>query len=219
MRKVSRRSSDRPPSEASRLIREAKALGIPWEEILEAEIRAERLLARARGDAGADPPLEVLLALLPYSALESWRIRDLIERLSWRARPGSGDGREARRELRAIGRWLLRGLPAPSAPALAGHLLLAYRRVRELLAICRAAARSRGTMEERVELVCAPTRCAADDARWALGRANASRSPMLEDCLRKAREEGFEIPPAGSAPETLLALRDHLERRGLLGGR
>jgi hypothetical protein len=216
VRKVIRRSSEGPRPETASLIREASALGIPWEEILEAEIRAERLLARARGDAAADPPLEVLLALLPYSALESWRIRNLIERLSWKARPGSGDGREARRELRAIGRWLLRGLPAPSAPALAGHLLLAYRRVRELITVCRAAARTRGTKEECVERVCARTRCVAADALWALDRAEATRSPILEDCLRKAREEGFEIPPAGSAPETLVTLRDHLKRRGLI---
>jgi hypothetical protein len=213
---MSRRPDEHPPKEAARLIREAGRLGIPWQTILEAEIRAERLLGGLQEERDGDPPLETFLAVLPHTALESFRIRNLIERLFWKAQPGSGDGREARRELRTLGRWLLRGLPAPAAAAMAGHLLVAYRRVRELLAICRAAARARGATEGRVERVCSQTRCTAGDARWAIERAEGSRNPALEDCLRKAREEGFEIPAGRTAPETLLRLRDHLERRGLL---
>jgi hypothetical protein len=206
--------------EDDRLLREAEALRIPWREILEAEIRAETLLLPLNGDLTDEPPLERLLALLPETALESWRVRDAIGELSWRARPGSGDGADARRQIRVLGDYLRgRSSRADSATLRGRHLLLAYRRVRELLAIRRCASRSAGDGEERVAAVAARTRCTVADARWAVESEAAARASALDDAVRRAREEGFEIPRARSAAGTLLRMRDFLRRRGLLAPR
>jgi hypothetical protein len=200
-----------------RLLREAESLCIPWREILEAEIRAETILLPLNGDLAAEPPLERLLVLLPETALDSWRVRGAIRELSWRARPGSGDGADARRQIRVLGAHLSgRSSPADSATLRARHLLLAYQRIGELLVIRRRASKCSGDEAERAAAVAAATRCTAADARWAVASHVAGRGPALDDAVRHAREEGFEIPHARTAARTLIRMRDFLRRRGLL---
>lgn len=199
------------------LLLEAAELGVPWREILEAEIRAERILHPFLAGSQGGPPLDRMLALLPSTALESWRIREAIERLSWQARTGSENGCEARGELRAFAAYLAGRCPRmPPAAIRAHHFLLAYRRVQELLRICRRAARSRGTEEERVAAVDAKTRCGEPDARWAVRREAEHRSHRLDDAVRRARAEGFEIPRGRDEPEAFLRIRAFLERRAML---
>ncbi|MGH9369766.1 MAG: hypothetical protein ACRD3M_19110 [Thermoanaerobaculia bacterium] len=165
----------------------------------------------------AERSLTELLSLLPHSALESWRVRDFVGRLSWQARPGSGNGAQARREIRVLAAYLTGRCPRmPGAALLAHHLLLAYRRVRELLAIRRCASRCRGTKEERVALVEAKTHCAEDDARWAVRQEAQRRTHRLDEAVPRARAEGFEIPHGSSEAEAFLRMRDLLVRRGLL---
>jgi len=204
--------------DAGRLLREAEELSIPWRDILEAEIRAERVL-RPFVDGTPDPPLERLLALLPATALESWRIRGAIERLSWLARPGSENGLEARRELRTLAAYLRGRCPKmPAEALLADHFLLAYRRVQELVSILRCASRCRGTEEERVARLRIKTACGEDDARWAVRGEAERRLPRLDDAMRRARSEGFEIPRGRTEPESFLRMRELLRRRALLPG-
>jgi hypothetical protein len=206
--------------EDARLLREAEALRIPWREILEAEIRAETVLFPLNGDLADEPPLERLLAILPETALDSWRVREAIHDLSWRARPGSSDGADARRQIRVFGAYLGgRSSRTDSATLRARHLLLAYRRIRELITIRRCAAKCAGTDDERAAAVAAMTRCSADDARCAVASESARRAAALDDAVRHAREEGFEIPRARSAARTVLRMRDFLRRRGLLAPR
>ncbi len=202
--------------DAGRLLREAEELSIPWRDILEAEIRAERVL-RPFVDGTPDPPLERLLALLPATALESWRIRGAIERLSWLARPGSENGLEARRELRTLAAYLRGRCPKmPAEALLADHFLLAYRRVQELVSILRRASMCRGTEEERVARVETITGCGAGDARWAAGAEIGKHAHRLDEAIRRARAEGFEFPPGRTEPEAFLRMREHLRRRALL---
>jgi hypothetical protein len=210
----------REVKEAERVLREAEDLGVPWREILEAEVRAEKTLCPVF-DASLDLPLERLLTLLPETALQSWRVRNRIERLRWEAQPGSGNGVGARRELRALNRYL-RGFSQrpPAVFVRESRLLLAYHRVKELLAICRLASKSRRATEDRVERVRTEAKCGLEDARWAVAREDGlSRNHRLEDALSRARAEGHEIPPGRTGPEAFLRLREYLERRGLLGGR
>ena len=116
---------------AAALLREAEELGIPWRQILEAEIDAERILLPLTDDLAESTTLERLLSLLPETALDSWRVRETIRELSWLARPGSGDGTDARRQIRILGAHL-RGRSSRNGAATlrARHLLLADRRIR-----------------------------------------------------------------------------------------
>ncbi|HYB53769.1 MAG TPA: hypothetical protein VEG84_07875 [Thermoanaerobaculia bacterium] len=202
---------------ASRLLEEADALGIPWERILEEEVRAEKTLRRFLRDSDPEPPLAALLVLLPDVPLASWRVRDRVAKLSWEARAGeNGDG--ARQELRRLDAHLRRRAdsdPAVAA-ALESHLLFAWGRIRELLAISRSAFKARGAESDRIARVRARTSCTADDALWAVRNACAGRGRRLEEVLGRVREEGFAVPPGPTEKETFRSLRAFLRRRGLL---
>jgi hypothetical protein len=207
----------REVKDAERLLREAEDLGVPWREILEAEIRAERMLKPFLEGLPEVRSFERLLALLPSTALESWRVRDAIARLSWLARPGSGDGQEARRDLRVLFAYLKgRSRRMPAATLLANHLLLAYRRVQELAALSRCAAKCRGAESERVSAVASKRKCTAEDARWAVRVGADGSKHGLDEAVLQARREGFEIPPGPNATEILLRVRRLLQRRGLI---
>ena len=152
------------------LLREAEELGVPWREILEAEIQAESTLRKLLADLDRDWRLDVVLPLLPR-ALGSWRVRARIERLRWEARPGSGNGVEARRELRNLDRHLRGRSERPPSSALRGsRLLFAYRRVTELLVLCRIAAKARRAAGDGVERVRAQSKCGLEDACLGLDR-------------------------------------------------
>jgi hypothetical protein len=199
-----------------RLLREAEELGVPWREILEAEIRAERIVNTLPTDART---LERMLAMLPVTALESWRVRTAIARLSRDARPGSGNGLDARRSLKFFAAHLRgRTLSAPAATLLAEHLLRAYRRVQELMKLRRCALQCRGSVDDRVARVIQRADCCRADAEWAVASQDEERLSTLDAAIRRARFEGFEIPDSRSEPNGLRRLREFLERRGMIGG-
>jgi len=113
-------STDAGKIAAEDLLRQASALGIPWERILSEEIRAERTLQLSLSDVNEDWPLWPAFWILPLSLLDSWRLRDRIHRLAWRA---SRDGCESvpERENRMLDRR--RAMGARSRPlGLAGTL-------------------------------------------------------------------------------------------------
>jgi len=199
------------------LLREAEDLGVPWREILEGEIRAERMLG-AFLDASQEQPLERLLLVLSSNPLQSWRVRHRIERLRWEALPESGNGIGARRELGWLDRYLRGRSERPPAAALrASRLLLTYQRVRELLTICRLASKARRGPGDPIDRLRAVSKCGLEDAKWAVAREDGgSRGQGLEDAFSKARDEGLEMPPGRTAPEAFLRLREYLHRRGLL---
>ena len=88
------------------------------------------------------------------------------------------------------------------------HLSLALERVRELARAARAAERPRGERAERVARVVERTGCTEGDAAWAVERADApGRTHAIDDAVRQARAEGFEIPAAASEFHAFLALR------------
>jgi len=84
------------------------------------------------------------------------------------------------------------------------------------MTIRRCASKCAGAGDERAAEVAAMTRCTAEDARWAVASESAGRAAALDEAVRRAREEGFEIPRACSAARTMLRMRDFLRRRGLL---
>jgi len=92
--------------------------------------------------------------------------------------------------------------------ALEQHLRAAHRRILRLQRARRAAARSVGSMAERLAFVCSTTRCSYDDAVWAVSQ-DAAPPPgrRYEAAIRKAREEGFPIPAAESEARALAQLR------------
>ena len=207
-------------TDADGLIREAEALGIPWKEILEAELRTERVLRPFLDSTPEPPSLERMLGLLPMTALESWRVRRSIQQLAWQSLPGSGDSTTARRELRTLSAWL-RGhsRKTPATAVLAAHFLLAYRRVQELVALRRRAASFHGTREERLEALETSSGCGAGNGRWAVQAEIERKTRRLDDAVKRAREDGFEIPEGPTELEAFLRLRRFLGRRGLLAQR
>jgi hypothetical protein len=203
-----------PESGTRERIAVAEALGIPWERLLDAEIQAERTLRGFVGDPEADLPLWRFLSALPTSALDSWRVRERLASLICHARlTRSGVAVRAVRE--AIDE--LCGKRAVAGPtgseALALHLRLAHERVRELARVARAAQRCRGEREDRIARVVSRTGCTAADAAWAVTRVEApDRTHAIDDAVRQARSEGFEIPVAESEFHSFLALRKLLRR-------
>ena len=197
------------PSEASRgegeresLLAQASALGIPWKRILQEEIRAEQTLREYMAEP-EECPLRSAYWILPRSLLQSFRVRDLIAGLSWDASMKSGQ--EAARQLRSLQEHLSgksnghhRNVNGNGA-AMARHLWFGYHRVLALQRICRAARKSHGDYEERIASICEKTGCAPDDADWAIRREGSPGSgQVLDDAMRQAREEGFELPGAES---------------------
>jgi hypothetical protein len=87
--------------------------------------------------------------------------------------------------------------------------------------IGRAAHRSGGTHEERVAFVAQRTACSRADAEWAVRREERpGLSHLLDDAMRKARDEGFEIPHQTTEARAFRRLRSvarsspHLVPRG-----
>jgi len=194
-----------PEESVSEILRNAEALQIPWERLLQDEIRAEQTLRRHVIDADAEMPLATALSLLPFSFLNSWRVRDRIQSLSSEARGASF--RRAIRELRMVFRRLI-GQPERDQTAFAGHLWLGYQRVLLLQRVCRAARKSRGTDAERLAFICSRTRCSFDDAAWALCRADSPRpGHRMDAATRKVRDEGFQIPRASTEARSFAKLR------------
>jgi hypothetical protein len=176
-------------------IREAEDLGIPWRRILSDEIRAEKSLRRCIADVGEGWPLWAAFSIMPISLLDSRRVRDRIRALAWKAaREGC---EESVRQLRALYSHLIgrRNGRGSDATLLAKHLWFGYQRVLSLMRVGRAAERALASPDERREVVEQRTGCSTRDAQWALKRALAPRrGHALDDAMRHAREEGFELP-------------------------
>ena len=205
-----------PPARAQ-VTAVAEALGIPWERLLEAEIQAERTLRGFVGESDSDVPFWKLLSALPATALDSWRVRErLAEKIREARLAGSGAG-AALRSVRETVEELCGRAPreeSSQSQALALHLTLALERVRELARVARAAERVRGDSAERPTRLLEKTGCTAGDAAWALARAEApGRAHALDDAVRQARSEGFEIPVADSEFHSFLALKKLARRR------
>jgi hypothetical protein len=202
-------SSITQDSGAEDLIREASALGIPWERILADEIRAEKTLRLSLADVAGDWPLWPALWILPLSHLHSWRVRDRIHLLAWRASRDRCD--VSARQLRALHAHLLGRANgrASEATLLARHLWFGYQRVLVLARISRAAEKICGDPDRRVESLRGKTGCSTADASWALSRAgSAHRGHRLDDAMRRARDEGFELPQGSSEVAAFRRLRD-----------
>lgn len=209
------------PVRPEELIAVAEALGIPWQRLLAAEIAAERTLRGFVGEPEADPPLWKYLSALPATALDSWRVRErLADRIREARLTRSGAAMRCVRE--AVDDLCGRG-PAASRSrdqALALHLSLALERIRELARAARAAERLRGERAERVARVVERTGCTEGDAAWAVKRAEApGRTHAIDDAVRQARAEGFEIPAASSEFHAFLALRKLARRHPVRRGR
>src|SRR6202162_1566458 len=195
----------------------AEALGIPWRRILESEIDSERSLRRSLAGAAADEPLWRVLCALPSSALDSWRVRERVNAMACEARTGRAPA--AARELLAVfdhlrGKGKNRG---SSAGLMARHFWLAYQRVQELVGAARAAEKSRGDRAMRLQATVEASGCAAADAEWALERsASSRRDHRVDDAVRRARSEGFEIPRAGTAFQSFVLLRKLARKCGPL---
>jgi len=182
----------------------AEALGIPWRRILLGEIEAEQRLRRYVGEVGREGPLPEASTVLSFSVLRSWRVRDEIETLACQTRSAV---RGAERRLRLVFRHLI-GKEKRDPAALGQHFWFAYQRVLLLQRVRRAAARSRGTMPERLAEVCARARCSFDDAAWAICQEDSpGRGQRLEAAVRKVREEGFLVPRATTEARSLAELR------------
>jgi hypothetical protein len=195
----------------------AEALGIPWRRILESEIDSERSLRRSLAGAAAEEPLWRILCALPSSALDSWRVRERVNAMACEARAGRAPA--AARELVEVfdhlrGKRKDRGT---STRLMARHFWLAYQRVQELVAAARAAERSRGDRAMRLKATVEASGCATADAEWALERsASSRRDHRVDDAVRRARSEGFEIPRAGTAFQSFVLLRKLARKCGPL---
>lgn len=182
----------------------AETLGIPWRRVLLQEIEAEQRLRSYLPDIQAECPLESALTILSFSAQRSWRVHDQVESLACRARLSA---RGARKALQSVLRHLA-GESEPDPSALARHCGFAYQRILLLQRVRRVAARSRGTMAERLAFVCSTARCAFEDAAWALREEDSPRrGQRMEAAVRKVREEGFFVPRAQTEARSLLELR------------
>ena len=211
----SERFSSPPIPPAGDPIAVARALGIPWERLLEAEIQAERTLRGYVGEeGGADLPLWRFLSALPTSALDSWRVRNRLAGLVRDARLARS-GAAVRAVRQAVDELCGKrpgGAPSESE-ALSLHLNLAHERVRELTRVARAAERCRGPEESRLARLVEKTGAAEIDAVWALARASApNKTHAIDDAVRRARAEGFEIPFAESEFQAFLLLRKSARR-------
>jgi hypothetical protein len=193
---------------AEDLLDQAAALGIPWRRILEDEIRAERTLRLSLADVSEDWPIWPAFWILPLSLFDSWRVRDRIQVLAWKA---SRERCEASaRQLRALHAHLLgrENGRATDATLMAKHLWFGYQRVLALMRIIRAAERVRGDTAEPIEWIRKKADCAKEDAQWALTRRNSpGRGHRLDDAMRRARNEGFEIPADGNEIRAFRRLR------------
>jgi hypothetical protein len=193
-------------SPAEELLARAEILGIPWSRILAEEIEAEQKLRTRLPDIQAECPLESALEILGIEAPRSWRVRDRIETLAYQTR-ASVRGADTR--LRGALR-VLAGGSRPDVADVGRHCRLAYQRIFQLQRARRAAARSRGTMAERLAFVCASARCKFEDAEWALGvleTGSARRGRRMEAAVRKVRDEGFFVPRAATEARSLSQLR------------
>jgi hypothetical protein len=198
------------------ILAEAESLGIPWREILSNEILAEKTLRDSVEKLDGDWPISCLFSLLPNSLLQSWRARERIHDLSWEAR--AERSRAAANRLRSVFLHLA-GKRSPSAPfdfLLANHLGFAYERVLQLQRISKPAERSKGTRAQRIEAVVGRTHCSESDAAWAVDRADSRRSHRLDDAMRRAREEGFELPVAKTELIAFARLKRFVQRRPFL---
>ena len=194
--------------DAMRLIREAEALGIPWQRVLTREVFTEGMLQRFLGSEVNDLPLWRALSILPNSLFHSWRVRDIVDRLTWEASAQGSE--EARRQIAS----LVNCLSGPRARrwteemARAKHYWFAYHRVLELQAIAHAAERSGLQGEQCVMEVCEATGAVRRDAEWAVARLGSpERSHALDDAVIHARDEGFDIPQAGTELQAFSRLR------------
>jgi hypothetical protein len=180
---------------AQNLLREATALGIPWERILSEEIRAERLLQLSLADVTEPWPLWPAFSILPLSLLHSWRVRERIQALAWEASRRGCE--EAGRQLRALHAHLSgrqNGRPS-DATLMARHLWFGYQRVLALTRIGRLAGKLRGDPAHRMEALRERAGCSPEDAKWAVERSSSPiRGHSLDDAMRRARDEGFELP-------------------------
>jgi hypothetical protein len=197
---------------SSSLLARARALGIPWERILRQELRAEETLRACLSDLKGPWTLREVSWLLPSSLLQSWRVRARIERLAWEA--FAEDSSKARRELRVLSTHLRHRRRQNSPESIrARHLWLAYERVLTLMKISRAAEKYRFLGSRGLEPLCAKLGCSREDARWAIARVGAARrGGRLNDCMDRARAEGFEIPHAASEFDALALLRKFAKR-------
>jgi hypothetical protein len=127
----------------------------------------------------------------------------------------------AARELKAVfdhlrGKGKSRG---SSAGLMARHLWLAYQRVQELVGAARAAEKARGDHAMRLKTTVEASGCSAADAEWALERSSSSgRGHRVDDAVRRARSEGFEIPRAGTTFQSFVLLRKLARKNGPLSG-
>ena len=208
--------SDRAPgrrADALRLIDEAEALGVPWKQVLEREILAEGMLQRFLGAPIRELPLWRALAVLPASLFHSWRVRNTVDRLCHEA--STEGSRAARKELA----MLIESVSGPHArrearrTALSKHYRFAYDRVLELQGVALAAEEARGAGLERVVEVREATSCSRADADWAVARLTSpTRTHALDSAVRRAREEGFEIPTAPSEIQAFARLKRFVSR-------
>jgi hypothetical protein len=193
------------------LLAQGQGLGIPWERILRQEIRAERTLRSYLPDLKGPWSLREAVWLLPSSLLQSWRVRARIERLAWEA--FAEGSQSARRELLFLSSHLRHRRQTTPESIRAKHLWLAYGRVLTLMKISRAAEKCRGLGPRSLESLRARTGCSQDDGEWAVARANAARRHhALNDCMDRARAEGFEIPHAASEFDALALLRKFVKK-------
>ena len=194
-----------PAAAPAEILQCAETLGIPWKRILLGEIEAEQRLRRYLADIENDCPLTSVMKILSFSFFRSWRVRDQIEGLACQARGASVRG--AVRQLRMVFRGLI-GKGDRDQVAFAQHLWFAYQRVLLLQRVRRAAAKSRGTMPERLAFICSRAHCGYDDAAWAvLQEESPRRGDRFEAAVRKVREEGFLIPRAETEARSLSELR------------
>ena len=200
-------------AEALRLIEEAEALGVPWKQVLEREVLAEGMLQRFLGSPIRDLPLWRALAVIPASLFHSWRVRETVDRLCHEA--STEGSRAARQELAS----LLESVCGPHARRAARRVALskpyrfAYDRVLELQAVALAAEKGSVAGLPLVVEVREATGCSRSDAEWAVARRTApDRTHALDSAVRRAREEGFEIPPAASELQAFSRLKRFVSR-------
>jgi len=206
-----------PQNSVSEILRVAETLGIPWKRLLLAEIDAEQRLRRYFSDIEQECPLPSVLKILSLSFLDSWRARDQIHSLACEARGASAP--HAVKQLRLVFLGVA-GKSDHDRIAFAEHLRFAYQRVLLLQRVRRMAARSRGSMAERLAFICSRAHCGYDDAAWAVVEEDSpNRGDRFDGAVRKVRDEGFLIPRAETEARSLAELRrivsasPHLTRR------
>lgn len=207
-------------ADALRLIDQAEALGVPWKQVLEREILAEGMLQRFLGAPIRDLPLWRALAVIPASLFHSWRVRETVDKLCHEA--STEGSRAARKELAT----LIESVSGPHARraarriALSKHYRFAYDRILELQAVALAAEEARAPGFERVGEVREATGCSRADAEWAVARLTSpERTHALDSAVRRARDEGFEIPAAPSEIQAFARLKRFVSRHQPFSGR